>query len=217
MLACNDQKSVYIIFSHTHTRIGALIRLVTRHEYNHVSVALDGDFKTMYSFTRYYKNAPFVAGFSEESPLRYCSNTDEVTNVKVCKIPVSAEKHAQISEYLRAVQRDSDKYLYNLFSAALYPAGRRVQIRNSYTCIEFAIHVLSTFYVADGIYDHRFYKIIELENLLDRYKMYEGDLSGIAHPDGWGNDGYQVYIRRRTLMFSSAKRLGRLFKRVVLN
>ncbi len=211
-----DQKYIFVIFSNTHTRIGALIRFITHNQYNHVSIALEDDFKAMYSFTRYHKNTPLVAGFSEESPLRYCSCEDEITNVKICRIPVTAEKHKQISEYLSSIQMNSDKYLYNLFSAALYPAGRRLQIPNSYTCLEFAIHILSTFYVADGVYDHRFYKIIELECLLDRYRMYEGDLSGIAQPDGWGNDFYPIYIRRKVKVFSSAKRVGRLFYRVVL-
>ncbi len=216
MQAKHDQKYIYIIFSHTHTKIGALIRFITRNPYNHVSVALEDDLKTMYSFTRYHKNAPLVAGFSEESPLRYFTGEDEITKVKICRIPVCCEKHKLISEYLKTIQSNSEQYLYNLFSAALYPAGRKLQIRNAYTCIEFAIHLLSTFYLADGIYDHRFYKIVELECLLDRYKMYEGDLSGIARPDGWGNDYYPLYIRRTANVFSSAKRIGRLFCRVVL-
>ena len=216
MLASCKQKHIYVIFSNTHTRIGALIRFITRNQYNHVSIAIEDDLNTMYAFTRYHKNTPFVAGFSEESPLRYCSCDDEITNVKICKMPVSDEKYRNISEYLSSFQRNSDKYLYNLFSAALYPTGLRLQIPNSYTCLEFAIHILSTFYIADGVYDHRFYKIIELECLLDRYMMYEGDLSGIAHPDGWGNDVYPMYIRRKVKVFSSAKRMGRLFYRVVL-
>ena len=210
-----DQKYIYVIFSRTHTGIGAFIRFITHTEYNHVSIALEEDLKTMYAFTRYHKNAPFVAGFSEESALRYCSCEKEITNVKICKIPICIEKYNAISEYLKTLQINTDQYLYNLFSAALYPTGIKLHIPKSYTCLEFAVHILSTFYIADGIYDHRFYKIIELECILDRYMVYEGDITGVAHPDGWGNDVYPLNVQRTVRVISSAKRVGRLLSRAM--
>lgn len=207
------KKNIYIVFSCTNTKIGAMIRYVTKNKYNHVSIALEGDLKTMYSFTRYRANAPLVAGFSEESPLRYIYDN---TDVKICRIPVSEEKYKEVFDYIEEIQKNSKRYIYNYLSALLVPTGRKICIPDAYTCLEFCVHILSKYRVAEGISDRSFYNIVDLEKLLEPYVAYEGSISGIAVPNGWGNDVYPDYMKGKIrICAGSAKQFGRLFYRLV--
>lgn len=208
-----NQKNIYIVFSCTSTRIGAMIRYVTRNKYNHVSIALEGDLGRMYSFTRYRANAPFVAGFSEESPLRYlCDNTD----VKICQIPVSDEKYNEVLAYIDEIQKNSKRYIYNYISALLVPTGKKICIPDAYTCLEFSVHILSKYGLAEGVSDRSFYNIVDLEKLLDLFVAYEGSITGIAVSNGWGNDVYPDYMKGKfRICAGSARQFGRLFYRLV--
>jgi len=208
-----NQKYIYIVFSCTSTRIGAMIRYVTKNKYNHVSIALEGNLKTMYSFTRYHANAPFVAGFSEESPLRYC---DENIDVKICRIPVSDEKYKEVSDYIDDIQKNAKRYIYNYLSALMVPTGRKVCIPDAYTCLEFGVHILSRHEVVDGVNDRSFYNIVDLERLLESYVAYEGNIAEIAVPEGWGNDVYPDCMKSKIrICTGSARQFGRLFYRLV--
>jgi hypothetical protein len=210
-----QQNYLYIIFTSTHTGIGTVVKFITRNKYSHVSVSLDPRLEKMYSFTRFYENTPLIAGFSEESPLRYCSDSDEVTYVKICRIPISRETYDEISCYLERLARDSQEYLYNYFSLLLAPTGRRLYIPHAFTCLEFAVHLLSLFSIS-GISDNRYYSIIDLENILNDYRIYEGDMAAIAYPQGWGNDFYPERLEGKIkICTSSAKRVGRLIYRLL--
>jgi len=208
-----NQKHIYIVFSCTGTRIGAMIRYVTRNKYNHVSIALEGELSKMYSFTRYRANAPFVAGFSEESPLRYfCDNTD----VKICSIPVSDEKYNEVFTYIDNIQKNAKRYIYNYLSALLVPTGKKICIPDAYTCLEFGVHILSRYGVIEGVSDRSFYNIVDLEKLLESYVAYEGNITAVAVPMGWGNDVYPDCMKSKIrICTGSARQFGRLFYRLV--
>lgn len=209
----SSQKYIYLVFSCTSTKIGAIIRYVTKHKYNHVSVALEGDLRKMYSFTRYRANAPFVAGFSEESPLRYIENNNEV---KVSRIPVSTEKHDEILDYIEHLSSNAKRYIYNYLSALFFPFGKKVRVPDAYTCLEFGIHILSRHELVEGISESQFYRIVDLERLLEPFIFYEGSIAGIAVPSGWGNDVYPDLMKSKLrICTGSAKQVGRLFTRLV--
>jgi hypothetical protein len=208
-----NQKYVYMVFSCTSTKIGAMIRFVTNNKYNHVSIALEDDLKKMYSFTRYRANAPFLAGFSEESPLRYL---DDNTDVKICRIPVSLEKYSEVLDYIDNLSRNSKRYIYNYFSAFLFPAGVKIRIPDAYTCLEFGIHILSRHGLVEGICERKFYKIVDLEKLLEPFVAYEGNIANIAVSSGWGNDIYPDRMTSKLrICTGSAMQVGRLFYRLV--
>ena len=50
----DSPKYVYVIFSSTQYMIAKCIRAMTNHRYNHVSISLDGNLQTLYSFARRY-------------------------------------------------------------------------------------------------------------------------------------------------------------------
>ena len=59
-------KKIYIVLTYTGTILSKIVKIYTRREFSHVSIALDEDLTKMYSFGRLYPYNPFLAGFVHE-------------------------------------------------------------------------------------------------------------------------------------------------------
>lgn len=206
---------INVVFSSTNTRIGSMIRVVTKNSYNHVSLAFDDDLHKMYSFARYYKNAPFFAGFVEESALRYAATKRRQVLVKVCRIELSPEQYICLRNYLDDLTTAPSRYIYNLFSAAATPLRRRVLIRDTYTCIEFVTHVLCRYMLLPPSWDVTFHSISDLERELSGGVAFEGLFEDVAISRGWGNDVFESDRGRMSLYALTCRQIYSLFSRAV--
>ena len=167
------QKAIYVVFSSTDCKIGKLIRVVTRFEYNHTSLCTDPELKTMYSFARYRKNAPFYGGFVKESCKRYFQN-GRIAGIKVYRLPISSQRFEELEHCLDNMGENKDEYIYNLISAMCAPLNKRVKGKDSYTCVEFAVYMLSKYFDELYIDPDKYWSIEELQAELDKYLWYEG-------------------------------------------
>ena len=59
-------QKIYIVLTHTGTLLSNLIKLYTKNDYSHVSLAFDEDLNEMYSFGRLYTYNAFIGGFVRE-------------------------------------------------------------------------------------------------------------------------------------------------------
>ena len=171
MLLTDSTKYVYVVFSSTQYMIAKCIRLLTRHRYNHVSISLDGNLQTLYSFARRYEDTPFCGGFVVETPERYIRRNVAAT-VQICAIPVTDKQHATIRAHLETYQANATDYVYNYIGALTFLFRRRVALEKCHTCVDFATELVSM--TSAGISPDRFYSIHGLARNLARYKVYEG-------------------------------------------
>ncbi|MDO5557886.1 MAG: hypothetical protein Q4G05_06605 [Clostridia bacterium] len=210
-----NKKYIYILFLTTSTKIGKIIRLITRYRYNHVAISLDKDLNNMYGFARYRKNVPLVGGFTQESKLRYFE-TDEV-GVKVCEIEVDEEKYNDIIKYIEEMKKHKKEYMYNIFSAMAFPIHRKVKIKNSYICLEFIIHLLSKFNIEPELKEENFYTIKQLEKILSDKCFFEGKLNELVKPNNWGDDEYIKEETFREATIDTIAQVGKLINRKISN
>jgi len=56
-------KKIYIVISQTGTILSKIIKLVTKKEYNHASLSMEGSLEKMYSFGRKDPYNPFIGVF----------------------------------------------------------------------------------------------------------------------------------------------------------
>ena len=171
MLLTDSTKYVYVVFSSTQYMIAKCIRLLTRHRYNHVSISLDGNLQTLYSFARRYEDTPFCGGFVVETPERYIRRNVAAT-VQICAIPVTDKQHATIRAHLETYQANATDYVYNYIGALTFLFRRRVALEKCHTCVDFATEVGAM--TGASISPDRFYSIRGLARNLARYKVYEG-------------------------------------------
>ncbi len=75
------------------------------------------------------------------------------------------------------------------FILFLFVIHKKVKIDKSFTCIEFTLYTLSRYVPKLNIKDYKFYSIRDLDNLLNKYLMYEGSFI-MSDRLSWNNDSY---------------------------
>ena len=199
---------VYFVLTCAPTGIGKLIRLVTRYPFSHVSIALSDHPNKFYSFARYYQCAPFYAGFTEESAMRYKGHS---VPVRVYRVPISDLQMSNVCNILQNPDLDRKKYIYNLFSAINVPLQRRILISQAYTCAEFALQIMNL--CGLPVERNSFYSIKALGEVMDPYLFYQGEMKDFAQFDGWGNDAFLTPLGRWTSFRRQMGSIGLLFAR----
>lgn len=185
-------KYFYLLFSATPYKMGHLVRCFTRSDYNHVSIMLDPNYEEMYSFARRNYYHPFYGGFVKESTDRFCLNGD-VAEVKVCKIPISEDRLLNLKKRLNYMQENEHEYLYNFLAIFGVAFKRNIKVKNAYTCIEFAVDVLSKSNF--DISPNQYYDIYGLETLLDKYVIYQGPISLTTYDEMFFEEIPHVYTK----------------------
>ncbi len=179
------QEEIFIVFLSTNTMMGRGIRFITRNRYSHVTISLDRDLHTMYSFARYHINSPIRGGFVIEQPNRYLYNNQDVS-VKLCRILVSRKEYDRIHGEITRFVANREQMIYNTPNALLSLFGRQLNVKDMYTCLEFVTYML------------RYPKILTIRALelrLRQHVVYEGSLKQIVSQEQyWPEDDY--FIRR---------------------
>ncbi len=159
-----DKREVFIVFSQTNTHMGKIIRTLTNNFYNHVSIALEKELKTMYSFGRYHINSPLAGGFIMENPARYLLYSKDV-NIKICSVTLDELAYTRAQQKIFLFMEDKNTAIYNSFSAITSLFHKKLNIENAYTCIEF---------VTDLLDYKEIINIRELEDKLEDRIIYKG-------------------------------------------
>ncbi len=216
MNATNEMKSIYIVFSSTRCGIGRMIRTFTHNKYNHVSISLDPSLETLYSFARYHKNAPFYGGFVIESCLRYFQGGG-TADIKVCEVAVKSEVYDMIKDKLELMDNRRDTYIYNTLSAFFTLFKKRIVIPKSYTCVEFAVDLMSEFNIDCNLQEKKFYYIKDVEQILSDKVIYEGPFTLPCEDCNWDADVFLLRKNVFAVIYLSAYLQARLIRRYFIN
>ncbi len=211
-----DQHYIYVMLSQTNSGFGRLIRKVTGNTYNHASIAFDKKLKHLYSFGRLKNRVPVVAGFVREYPERFTLNKIDDVPVMIYRIPVTKQQYRTGISKLREISHDSEKYLYNLFSALTFPILKGFRTYKAYTCSEFVIHILNLMGVHMNIERPECkytpeqlievlgeYDVIYEGNLLDYVEDQTEHISTFFEPPNYVNDSIATVYTLLRLLYRS--------------
>lgn len=203
------QDYIYVVFSTTPYKVGAMIRKFTHSKYNHVSISFDDRLNEMYSFARLFINTPLYCGLVREFVGRFFRK-DRYASLKICKIPVTHEQYVMARNIITDMYEHRQRYLYNYFSAISYMFNRRVNIPNAFTCIEFSLELLRQAKIDIGVKQGKCIKIQHLSKTLDSYKCYEGSIKDLTGVSTYYDKSFyekKRFLTRMKLNFTSAGRL----------
>lgn len=203
--------AVYIVFSATPTGMGRIIRLATRHRYNHVSLSLSEDVQKLYSFARYHRTIPLYGGYVEESILRYASFAGQA-KIKVCRVEVPEPQLTYLRNYLERLWNEREDYLYNTPAALASLIHRHPAIPKTHTCVTFIKDILIRCRLP-GAETIRCPTVRRLERLLEDHTVYEGPA---PTGEAWGADPFPAVTSIRYAVYTTARHFGQLAKRLVL-
>lgn len=134
-------KYVYIVLTDTGSMFTRMIKFFTRKPYNHVSISLDEDLETLYSFGRLKPRNPFFGGFVEEKIDEGTFALFKNTRALVLQVPVSQEEYERLRYLIHAFLEDKDAYRYNLIGVLGALFDKPITRKNRYFCSSFVADI----------------------------------------------------------------------------
>ena len=107
-----DKIPIYIIAYRYRSPFGAMVRMKTHSDYNHVAIALSEDFEHAYTFSRRTDIDNCKMGFTEE-PLSYMVSTDKKTVIKVLRVYVSKRSYAKLESIIAEYTAHKNETKFN--------------------------------------------------------------------------------------------------------
>lgn len=176
------EDGIYVVVTQTGTILSRILKIITRAEYNHVSVTYDASLDVMYSFGRKNPYNPFWGGFVRESPHFGTFKRFTQTEAVVLCLPADAEKRQEVARRLEEMYRNRHDYGYNTLGLLL--AAFRISYRreNRYYCSEFVKAFLEECQLISSDAVGRIPKPVEFLSLHDGKEIYRGKLRLYQRP-----------------------------------
>ena len=142
-------KKIYIVLTYTGTILSKIIKVYTRREFSHVSIALDEDLKEVYSFGRLNAYNPFWGGFVHEGIDKGTFKRFKKTKARVYSLKVKDEQYEKVKEVIRDIQNNRLDYNFNILGLIGVVINYRVKREHSFYCAEFVKYVLEQSSICD--------------------------------------------------------------------
>jgi len=135
----NNARNIYILLTDTGTWFTRLIKVFTRAEMNHASIALDPELAEVYSFGRKRPRNPFIGGFVKED---MASDLFEGASCAVYGYAVDEMTYERICRHIQEFERNKHRYSYNLLGLFGVLLRTRIPRKDAYFCTQFVASVL---------------------------------------------------------------------------
>ena len=173
-----ESREIYIVITRTGTLLSKIIGKVSNATYNHASVSLDSELRTMYSFGRLHAYNPIIGGFVMEGPDFGTFKRFHEADAIVLRVPVTEAQYQELSACLKSMYAEKRQYHYNLPGLVLAGVGIVWRRQNWYYCSEFVRDILDRFSILDA---NEYNAIVKPEDFLEGYEVvYTGKLREYA-------------------------------------
>lgn len=140
----DTQKHIFLIISQTGTLLSRILKIITKAEYNHISLGLEEKLECMYSFGRLSPYNPLWGGFVTKSPNSGTFKRFYNTRVIVLDLKVDSSKYDRICRSVESMEHIRRKYHYNYIGLLLAAFKIVHKSKNRYYCSEFVKYMLQS-------------------------------------------------------------------------
>lgn len=135
-------KSIYLVMSQTGSMLSRTIKLISRKNYNHISISLSEDLNYMYSFGRRKAYNPFIGRFVIEGVDMGAFLRFKDTVCRVIKVDVTDSQYEMLCSNIYDMIENKDAYKYNFLGLLLAAFNVRVTFDNKFYCSEFVKYIM---------------------------------------------------------------------------
>lgn len=135
-------KSIYLVMTQTGTALSNAIKLVSKKEYNHISISLNDNLDCMYSFGRKNPYNPFIGAFVIEGISIGTFLRFKDTVCRVIRIDVNDLQYEALCSNIYDMIKNKNDYKYNLIGLLFAAFNIHVSFDNRFYCSEFVRHIL---------------------------------------------------------------------------
>lgn len=183
---------IYIVLIKAHTGLGRFARLFTGYDYTHIAVSLHKELKDFVSYSRRRHFVPLDAGFMHEYRDYYAFGNHEKVKIKVFEVPVEEQCYKRVLAFVSQCENDGEQ-MFNLFSMMTMPLIHGFRIYKAHNCMSFTGKVLALSGAVKMDRPYYRYSIKEIDDLLQGYPVFEGNLRRTASPE------YEAYMEKPLL------------------
>ena len=137
-------QKLYIILAHTGTLLSRIIKVFTKDEFSHISIALDEELEEMYSFGRLNAYNPFWGGFVHEGIEIGTFKRFRNTRTEIYSLFVTDEQYEKVGKIISYFIENKQKYKFNFIGLAFVGIKKKVMKKNRFYCAEFVKHVMKS-------------------------------------------------------------------------
>lgn len=135
-------KKIYIVLTYTGTMLAKLVKMYTKREFSHVSIALDENLEEMYSFGRKNPYNPFIGGFVHEGIDVGTFKRFKKTKTRIYSLQVPDEKYDKVIEVINNIKEHKGEYEFNIIGLFAVAINLKIRREKSFYCAEFVKYVL---------------------------------------------------------------------------
>lgn len=172
----NNKTFIYIVVTQTGTVLSRILKIVTKAEYNHVSISLDPSLDQMYSFGRKNAYNPIWGGMVQESPKWGTFKRFSGTKAKIIGIEIDTQDYENIKNRIEEMYSHKEDYHYNFYGLAYGYFNIPYKKDNYYYCSEFVRDILIKGKIITEIELNAVVKPIDFLSLNNYQEIYEGYL-----------------------------------------
>lgn len=135
-------KTIYLLLTRSNTVISGVIHAATGDEYTHISLSMDPQLRSFYSFGRFYPNLPLPAGFIQESLRSGYFGRHCAMPCALYALDVSDASYAAICSQIEEMQSEAGQYRYNLLGLLLCRMKLAHERGKHFFCSQFVARML---------------------------------------------------------------------------
>lgn len=138
----SSETNIYIVLTYTGTILSKIIKLYTRKEFSHVSIALDKNLDEMYSFGRLNPYNPFSGGFVHEGINIGTFKRFKNTKSAIYSLTLTEEQYRNIIMIINKMKKQHKLYKFNRLGLFAIAFHYKYTKKNRFYCAEFVKYVL---------------------------------------------------------------------------
>ncbi|MGI6105599.1 MAG: hypothetical protein ACOYD7_05335 [Raoultibacter sp.] len=132
---------VYLALVSTPGIFANAIRKALNHDYVHVTLSLDADFKHAFSFGRRDPSVPIFAGFTRENASEILGQYPGA-RYRIVSIPCTKAQKNLLQRDFRRYYKNRFHYHYNILGLPFIVMNKPFYLKNRYTCSSFLAMLL---------------------------------------------------------------------------
>ncbi len=173
-------KKVYVVLSRTGTGPSRLIRLATKSQFTHSSLALIPCRHSLYSFARRRLHNFLIAGFFHEDVDAFVFAKYPDAPCAVYEITVSDQAYSKMADKIAEFEKRYSKHTYSFTGIVTTQIGIRRELKYKYTCSQFVSSILQASEEIELPKHPSLMKPIDLTKVSGAKLIYSGTIKNIS-------------------------------------
>ena len=137
-------QKIYLVLTHTGTLLSNLIKLYTKNDYSHISIAFDENLDEMYSFGRLFTYNAFIGGLVREYLDKGTFKRFKKTTTSIYSIEVSDSQYNEIKKVVLNMYERRKEYKFNFIGVFFVMFNKKINRKNALYCAEFVKYALAS-------------------------------------------------------------------------